>query len=105
MFRRNLTNWNHYPMIDSEVVSPTTESECMDALKLYPELIARGMGRSYGDASLGKVVLDCTSMNRILELDIQKKIIVVEAGVSIDDILKQIVPSGLFLPVDRKSVV
>ncbi len=99
MFKKNLTNWNQYPLIDSEVILPSSEAECIGALKQYPELISRGMGRSYGDASLGNVVLDCTAMNRIIELDIQKKIMIVEAGVSIDEILKQIVPSGLFLPV------
>lgn len=99
MFKSNLTNWNHYPVIDAEVVAASSEAECMSAIKLHPQLISRGLGRSYGDASLGKVVLDCSGMNRILEFDITNKTIVVEAGVSIDEILKQIVPSGLFLPV------
>ena len=64
-------------------------------------MVARGLGRSYGDAAQcgGGLVLDCTGLNRVLDLDIGAAQARVEAGVSIDELLRLLVPKGLFPPV------
>ncbi len=66
-----------------------------------PSFIARGLGRSYGDASLndGGGTLLFTRLNRFLSFDEQTGLLHAEAGVSLDDILKIFVPKGWFLPV------
>jgi decaprenylphospho-beta-D-ribofuranose 2-oxidase len=59
-------------------------------------VIARGLGRSYGDAAQnggGDVVL-CTDMDRVLDLDVEKGIVTAEAGVSIDMLLRVLLPLG-----------
>jgi decaprenylphospho-beta-D-ribofuranose 2-oxidase len=64
-------------------------------------LIARGQGRSYGDASLnenGRVILT-ERIDRMLELDVKLGILRAEAGVTLADILQVIVKQGWFLPV------
>ena len=72
-------------------------------LKDY-QFIPRGMGRSYGDSSLKKnSILLTKNLNKILKLDLKKKIIEVESGISIKDLLKFIVPKKLFLPVTPGS--
>ena len=58
--------------------------------------IARGMGRSYGDASLGEKMLSSLKMNRFLAFDENKGILVCEAGVTFEDILETFVPMGWF---------
>jgi decaprenylphospho-beta-D-ribofuranose 2-oxidase len=61
--------------------------------------IARGCGRAYGDAALnaGGAVLNLTDED--LVLDESSGLLRVAAGVTIDEILRQCVPRGWFIPV------
>jgi len=63
--------------------------------------LPRGLGRSYGDAAqcAGGTVLDCTSLDRIVELDGSAGRVRVEAGCSLDALMREIVPRGFFVPV------
>jgi decaprenylphospho-beta-D-ribofuranose 2-oxidase len=61
-------------------------------------VLARGLGRSYGDAAqnAGGTVLRLTDMDRVLELDVQKGRCTVEAGVSLDTLMRALIPLGWF---------
>jgi len=68
------------------------------------KLIARGLGRSYGDSSLQKNCTVITSkLNKILYFDKTKGIIETESGISIKEILQHIIPCGWFLKVTPGS--
>ncbi len=61
-------------------------------------VIARGLGRSYGDAAQnagGNVVL-CTGLDRIRDIDVEKGACTVEAGVSLDALMRVMLPLGWF---------
>jgi decaprenylphospho-beta-D-ribofuranose 2-oxidase len=62
--------------------------------------IARGMGRSYGDAAQlsGGVVLDTTAL-RTFELDRSTGHVIAQAGVTVGQLLEALVPAGWILPV------
>ncbi len=60
-------------------------------------IIARGLGRSYGDASLGKNMLSTLKNSGIIDLN--NDILKAKAGTSLKEILEYIVPKGYFLPV------
>ena len=63
-------------------------------------LIARGLGRSYGDsAQLDKKNVVSLKKFNIFELDRENNLITAQAGVTFDELLKYIVPRGFFLPV------
>jgi len=65
-------------------------------------VIARGLGRSYGDASqnAGGVVLDATTAtpDRFPRIG-DDGIITISAGVSLEALMQEYVPQGFFLPV------
>jgi decaprenylphospho-beta-D-ribofuranose 2-oxidase len=63
-------------------------------------LIGRGLGRSYGDAAQldGATVIDPAGFDRI-RLDPASGSVSAGAGVSLDALLRDIVPAGFFLPV------
>src|SRR5205807_1451520 len=62
--------------------------------------IARGMGRSYGDAAQLRdgVVLDTTNFKGIM-LDSEREIVRAQAGVTIGELLARLVPAGWMVPV------
>jgi decaprenylphospho-beta-D-ribofuranose 2-oxidase len=63
--------------------------------------LARGLGRSYGDAAQngGGLVVRLTSGRGDILLDASTDLVTVGAGVSIDELLRVIVPQGYFVPV------
>jgi decaprenylphospho-beta-D-ribofuranose 2-oxidase len=63
-------------------------------------LLARGLGRSYGDAaqSGGATILDLSPMASI-ELDTATGTVTAGAGASLDALMKTLVPAGFFVPV------
>jgi decaprenylphospho-beta-D-ribofuranose 2-oxidase len=64
-------------------------------------VIARGLGRSYGDPAqnAGGLVIDMTSLKRIHSLDAGSGLAVVDAGISLDALMRAALPVGLWVPV------
>jgi len=97
-----LTGWGRPPPSLARVRAPQTVAEIEQAIAdVGPRgLLARGLGRSYGDAaqSGGATVLDMTGV-RAIDLDATAGTVTAGAGASLDDILRRIVPAGFFVPV------
>jgi len=83
-------------------VHPSSLEQLQELIRGAPpkSLIARGLGRSYGDAAQLKdgTVIELPAFDRI-ELDSGSGTLTAGAGVSFDQILREIVPAGYFLPV------
>nr|WP_308220219.1 FAD-binding oxidoreductase [Kineococcus sp. TRM81007] len=64
-------------------------------------VIARGLGRSYGDPAqnAGGLVIDMTALDRIHDIDVDTAVADVDAGCSLDKLLRAVVPHGLWVPV------
>ena len=64
-------------------------------------VIARGLGRSYGDNAQngGGLVIDMTVLNRIHSIDADTYFVDVDAGVSLDQLMRAALPFGLWVPV------
>jgi decaprenylphospho-beta-D-ribofuranose 2-oxidase len=64
-------------------------------------VLARGLGRSYGDAAqnAGGTVLDATASTGILAFDVATGLITVRSGTSIGHLIRAVIPFGWFVPV------
>ncbi|HWN34211.1 MAG TPA: FAD-binding oxidoreductase [Pseudonocardia sp.] len=64
-------------------------------------ITARGLGSSYGDPAqnAGGLVLDMTGLDRIHAIDADSGIVTVDAGVSLDALMRAALPFGLWVPV------
>jgi decaprenylphospho-beta-D-ribofuranose 2-oxidase len=64
-------------------------------------LVARGLGRSYGDAAqnAGGVVLDFTGLDAVHRADLETGTLTLGAGVSLQTLMERFVPLGWFVPV------
>ena len=96
-----LTGWGRYPTIDSDVIKPLSKDDVIKNItgSSGGELIARGLGRSYGDSSLAPQVLNTLYMDHFLNFDESEGLLTCSAGASLADILGVFVPKGWFLPV------
>ncbi len=65
------------------------------------KLLATGLRRSYGDSGLNPdgAIIDMTGLDRAIAFDPARRLIRAEAGMSLDALLRLIVPRGFFLPV------
>jgi len=64
-------------------------------------IIARGLGRGYGDCAqnAGGFVLDGPARSGIVDVDLERSQVRALAGTSLDELMKWFVPLGMFVPV------
>jgi decaprenylphospho-beta-D-ribofuranose 2-oxidase len=95
--------WGRYPKINAKVLLPQTHFDCAQFLKSNQILLPRGMGRSYGDSANSPIVVQTSYLDHFIEFDASTGVLKCEAGVSIQEILRLIVPKGWFIPVTPGS--
>lgn len=94
-----LANWGNYPKVEAEVLKAGSAEGVRRVIGEARPFIPRGLGRSYGDSSLGERVLSTTGLDRMTGFDPDGPTLECEAGVSLKDVLEVFVPRGYFLPV------
>ena len=99
MFTTTISGWGNYPQQESQLLTPPSSASLNAAVELEGSLIARGMGRSYGDSANAPKVIQTSYYNHFLEFDEKTGKLTAESGVTLREILKIIVPRGWFLPV------
>lgn len=95
---KKIYGWGRAADQISSVHCPQSKEEIKSLLK-QSDLTLRGNGRSYGDSSLGPVVLETLSLNKILDFDKRTGIVTSEAGVLISELNRFSIPKGWFIPV------
>ena len=107
---QRLTGWGRTAPSVAEVLTTPDPEEIVAAVVRAADqaadghsrgVIARGLGRSYGDNAQngGGLVIDMTALNRIHSIDAATRIVDVDGGVSLDRLMKAALPCGLWVPV------
>ncbi|MEJ7585079.1 MAG: FAD-binding oxidoreductase [Acidimicrobiales bacterium] len=98
-----LTGWGRTAATGADVVRPLGVRELEGCFDDAPDrgVIARGLGRSYGDAAqnAGGRVVDTTLVDDVAWFDPEAGRIRVAAGASLDGLMRALVPRGWFVPV------
>ncbi|HLX87810.1 MAG TPA: FAD-binding protein, partial [Acidimicrobiales bacterium] len=103
--RRLFTGWGRTAPTAAQVVRPVDAEGVATAMAAagngHGPLVARGLGRSYGDAAqcAGGTVLDTSGLDVVLDADLDAGWVRVGAGVSLDALMHLLVPHGWFVPV------
>jgi len=97
-----VSGWGGGAQVPVTLIRPESIDALRDAVSARARrgAIARGMGRSYGDAAqLGRgLVLDITRL-RAFELDAERGILTAQAGATLGELLGVLAPAGWVLPV------
>ena len=103
---RYATDASFYQIMPAGVVVPRNMDEALRALAIARDdgriVTARGGGTSQcGQTVNNGIVIDFSKhLNRILSLDVENRTCVVEPGIVLDDLNRQLKKHGLWFPVD-----
>jgi decaprenylphospho-beta-D-ribofuranose 2-oxidase len=91
-----LSGWGRYPRGQASVICPEQISEAVPPTE--GRTIARGQGRSYGDAALsaGGIVMLTERLSRFLSFDEKKGLLTAQAGTTLAEVIKEFLPRGWF---------
>jgi decaprenylphospho-beta-D-ribofuranose 2-oxidase len=99
--RSSVSGWGRFPVGETDLYRPERLRSLTAALGCSDSVLARGLGRSYGDAcynTAGATVL-MERLNRFLSFDSATGILECEPGVTFLELLRHFVPRGFFPPV------
>lgn len=94
---KKISNWGNYPLVEKEMISEDNIEKIKSFVRERDEVIPRGNGRCYGDASLGEHIFSTKRLNKFISFDRLNGIIECESGVLLSEILEVSVPEGYFL--------
>ncbi|WP_433698329.1 FAD-binding protein [Nocardiopsis sp. CA-288880] len=98
-----LTGWGRTAPTAARVARPRTAEQVAEALSRAGArgALARGLGRSYGDAAqaAGGLVLDCTALTGPVRLDTARGEATAPAGTTLGGLVAHLLRHGYFVPV------
>ncbi|MCP3388288.1 FAD-binding protein [Bradyrhizobium sp. CCGB12] len=103
---RYATDASFYQIMPAGVVVPRTMDEALRALAIARDEGLKVTPRGGGTSQCGQTVNDglvvdlSKHLNRILSLDVENRTCVVEPGIVLDDLNRQLKKHGLWFPVD-----
>ena len=103
---KRLTGWGRTAASVAQVLSTPDPEVIVATVTRAAEdpgrgILARGLGRSYGDNAQngGGLVIDMNALNRIHSIDTDDATVDVDAGVNLDQLMRAALPLGLWVPV------
>ena len=98
--KEDVSGWGRYPMLACDTLRPADKSALLNVGQDGGRAVARGAGRSYGDAAIGiDLTIASKGLDRLLEFDAKTGQLVCEAGLLLTDLLDVMLPRGWIVPV------
>jgi len=94
-----LTSWGRYPRVEADGASFETEGQLALLLEKEGDVIARGMGRSYGDSALSQRVIFSRRFDKVLDFQPDQGVVTCESGVTLAELIDTFLPRGWFLSI------
>ena len=94
--KSELSGWGRYPRRQTTVLCPQDISEAVPPA--VGQMIARGQGRSYGDAamSMNGIVMLTERLSRFVSFDEQTGLLTAQAGTTLAEVIREFLPRGWF---------
>ncbi|KMO66803.1 putative decaprenylphosphoryl-beta-D-ribose oxidase [Mycolicibacterium chubuense] len=103
---KRLSGWGRTAPTVAQVLSTPDPEVIVQAVTRAAQesdrgVLARGLGRSYGDNAQngGGLVIDMNALNRIHSINTDDATVDVDAGVNLDQLMRAALPLGLWVPV------
>lgn len=95
-----VAGWGNFPRSDTRLVAALDPADLRRLVKATPTVIARGAGRAYGDAAIGKgSTVSLSRLDRMVNFEPDSGRLTVEGGVRLTDVINVFLPRGFFPPV------
>jgi FAD/FMN-containing dehydrogenase len=95
-----VAGWGNYPRAETRMLAAFGPGDAARFAGAEASLIARGAGKAYGDAAIGAdATLSLRSLDRFIAFDPERKLLTVEAGVTLAAVIDAMLPRGFFPPV------
>jgi len=104
-YKENLSGWGNNININTNIHLPKNNIDIFNLYKQDKNLsyIARGLGRSYGDSSLGKNIISLKNYDKHISFDKELGILECSTNYSLNEIIKLITKEGWFFNVTPGS--
>ncbi len=102
---QELHGWGRVAPSRATVVRPADADQAAEMVLRAAQdgggLIARGAGRSYGDAAqaAGGTVLDMNGLDRVISIDTERLTVTAQAGATLASVMASLADHGMTLPV------
>lgn len=100
-----ITGWGNNIKYEANAFYPKNDEEIIQILKneINKQILAVGLGRSYGDNGLSKNIIKLSKYEKIFNLDIDKEILECSSNYSLNEIIFKTLDKGFFLNVTPGS--
>ena len=94
---KKIKSWGKYYSGNFTLYKPKTIKEIQEIIFKNSQLIISGGLRSYGDSAINDVVVNSKNFNKIINFNNENGILRVEAGATLNEVVKFLIPKGWFL--------
>ncbi len=93
--QQTLYGWGHAPLAECRTWRPEKQRELAHFINQEGPVLARGLGRSYGDSSLQpNGVILTERLNHLIDFDSNRGMVRVQAGVTLKELMDITIPRG-----------